>query len=127
MNKNLVYGLAAGGIILVLVAGAGIYKFRTPAATDTGTIVSETVVEKTYVGFVPNSVTIKKGTAVKFVNKSATPMWVASAPHPVHTDYPEFDQKTNGDTYTFTFMKTGSWKYHNHAPFSSGGVVIVTE
>lgn len=142
MNKNLIYGLVAGGIILVLVGGAGAYKFRrqiksvlmpvavVPAAVVTETAIptiQETVVEKTDAGFAPNSVTIKKGTAVKFVNKSAAPMWVASAPHPTHTDYPEFDQKANGDIFTFTFDKVGSWKYHNHSPFSSGGVVIVTE
>lgn len=128
---------------MVLAGGAGAYKFRrqiknvlmptapspvvTETATSAGTMISETVVEKTDAGFSPDSVTIKKGAAVKFVNKSSTPMWVASAPHPTHTDYPEFDQKANGDIFTFAFAKVGSWKYHNHSPFSPGGTVNVLE
>lgn len=131
MNKNLIYGLVAGGLVLVLVGGYFFWPKTTqpqiasvPVEIPTA---QETIVEKVDNGFFPETVTIKKSTAVKFVNKSSTPMWIASAPHPIHTDYPEFNQKENGDTFIFTFDKVGSWKYHNHSPFSAGGVVVVTE
>lgn len=152
MNKN--YILVGGGVLVILVGVLGfVFKRQikqliypapavvtipapavvapipmpTPNSTTAGEMIKETVVEKTDAGFSPSSVTIKKGTTVKFVNKSSTPMRVASVPHPVHTDYPEFDQKTNGDIFTFSFDKVGSWKYHNHSPFSSGGIITVTE
>ncbi|MBI3558931.1 hypothetical protein HY085_00905 [Candidatus Gottesmanbacteria bacterium] len=132
MNKNLIYGLAAGGVVLILILvlfkNVGTPPAPVPVVVETATpVITETVVEKTDAGFSPDSVTIKKGTAVKFVNKSSAPMWVASTPHPIHTDYPGFDQKANGDIYTFTFDKVGSWKYHNHSPFSPGGMVVVTD
>jgi plastocyanin len=55
-------------------------------------------------------------------------MWVASASHPNHTVYPEFDEKTSvkkGSSYLFTFDKVGSWGYHNHTRASDFGKVIV--
>lgn len=87
-----------------------------------------TVVTYTGDGFSPSSVTIKVGDVVKFVNGSSLAMWVASAPHPSHTNYPEFDQKTavdKGMSYEFTFTKAGTWKYHNHRSASDSGTVIV--
>ncbi len=82
-------------------------------------------------GFSPTTLTVKKGTAVKFVNKSGSTMSVASNPHPTHTDYPGFDQfKSDArgkDEYSFTFTKVGSWGFHNHAKPSDGGTVVVTE
>lgn len=126
MNKKLFYNLVIGGVILIGILSF-VFKKSNRVSAPVTTITAETVVEKTNEGFSPNSVTIKKGESVKFVNKSTAPMWVASAPHPTHTDYPEFDQKANGDVFTFSFAKVGSWKYHNHSPFSSGGTVIVTD
>lgn len=78
--------------------------------------------------FTPDSVTIKAGDTVKFVNKSSSLMWVASNPHPFHTDYPGLDENegvTNGGVYQFTFTKTGSWGYHNHKNPRMKGVVVV--
>ncbi|MBI2004975.1 hypothetical protein HYS79_02330 [Patescibacteria group bacterium] len=92
-------------------------------------------------GFSPQTVTIKKGGAVTFVNESGSGMWVASAQHPTHTAYAgtslgehcddavdvSFDQCNIGDTYSFDFDKTGSFKYHNHANSSQFGTVVVVE
>ncbi len=103
---------------------------ETPAVTTTvipAAVIAKVEVKFTDNGYEPKTLTVKKGTTVTFVNKSTKTMWVASAPHPTHTDYPEFDQGQNADTYEFTFDKVGSWKFHNHSPFQAGGVVNVTE
>ena len=79
-------------------------------------------------GFVPSSVTIAAGGSVTWTNNSSGPMWVASSPHPAHTDYPGFDELKRvekGGKYTFTFTKVGMWKFHNHAKASDYGAVIV--
>ena len=89
-------------------------------------------------GFTPNSIEIKVGDTVDFKNiggilkkippESAEKMWVASNPHPSHTDYPEFDAKKNyknDETYSFTFTKAGTWGYHNHLDPGKTGIVIV--
>jgi len=92
-------------------------------------------------GFSPAEVTIKKGGTVTWTNQGGGNMWVASAMHPSHTTYSgttlaqhcddatdvSFDQCKNGDTYSFTFSKTGTWAYHNHSNASRFGKVIVVE
>lgn len=106
----------------------------TPTAT-VGTIVKSTPVPTSvsYDGsaFSPATVTIEIGTVVTFTNTSSNSLRVASDPHPTHTDLPGFDSvKTlkKGESYSFTFTKTGSWGYHNHLASShKGTIVVVTE
>lgn len=81
-------------------------------------------------GFTPATLTVKVGTAVTFTNDSTKSMWVASAVHPTHQVLPGFDELTSvakGGTYTYTFAKVGTWKYHNHVGPSDVGAVVVTE
>lgn len=79
-------------------------------------------------GFEPKSVTVKSGTSVIWKNDADNSVWVASAPHPAHTDYPGFDQLKGvgkGESYTFTFTKVGKWNYHNHLKPGDWGTVVV--
>lgn len=81
-------------------------------------------------GFAPNTVTVKIGTTVVWTNQSQGGMWVASAVHPTHQLLPGFDQLRSvaiGGTYEYTFVKVGTWKYHNHVQASDTGTVVVTE
>ncbi len=79
-------------------------------------------------GFDKASVTIAKGETVKFVNNTDNDLWVASDPHPRHTDLPGFDALGRAnDEYVFTFDKAGTWKYHNHSAASREATVVVTE
>ena len=125
-------------IIVILVIIGGFFLFfnrsnapvvETPNNINTNTTaVSEANVAYTDNGFSADSVIIKKGGTVTFVNKSSRDMWVASNPHPIHTDYPAFDEKAsvpNGGSWTFTFDQVGSWEYHNHKNPSDMGTVVV--
>ncbi len=81
-------------------------------------------------GFTPKSVTVKKGSTVRWINQGNQSMWVASAMHPTHQLLPGFDQLksvTNGGMYEYTFVKVGTWKYHMHLNPSDTGTVVVTE
>ncbi len=85
-------------------------------------------VEYTNSGFSPASLTVKVGDTVTFVNHSSNQMWVASNPHPIHTDLSGFDEKTavgNGGSYSYTFTTAGTHNYHNHVHASDGGTIIV--
>ncbi len=100
-------------------------KSQPSTATASGNAVSYTGN-----GFEPHSITIKKGQTVTWTNKDSDELWVASNPHPTHTDYPGFDELKSiptGQTYSFTFTKVGNWGYHNHLNPSQQGVVVVTE
>ena len=79
-------------------------------------------------GFSPKSLIVKAGDTVVFKNNSGRDFWPASAPHPIHTNYPEFDAKraiTSGASYSFTFTRVGSWKYHDHLNPSINGTIAV--
>lgn len=78
--------------------------------------------------FSPANLTIKNGDIVVFKNNSSKDFWPASAPHPQHTDYPEFDPKKRiapGGTYEFKFTKTGAWGFHDHITPSAFGKITV--
>lgn len=99
-------------------------------ATTSGKTTQKTTVEYANKGFTPKSITVKIGTTIVWVNKGKGQMWVASAPHPAHTDLPGFDQlksASSGGTYSYTFTKVGNWKYHSHVNPSDTGVVVVTK
>jgi plastocyanin len=90
-------------------------------------------------GYSPNELTIKAGDTVVWDNKSSHDMWTASGKHPTHILYsgtdvahhcPDttgtaFDECQAGDTFSFTFDKTGTWPYHNHIKSSDFGKIIV--
>ena len=92
-------------------------------------------------GFSPSTVTVKVGGTVTWTSQGGAEMWVASAQHPTHTAYSgttlqehcatgandSFDQCANGATFSFTFDKAGTWRYHNHLQSSHFGTVIVEE
>lgn len=141
-----------GGVILLVVIGGGYWLLygqtgstspnygnttqpTNPTVTTTNTqnpttepSKSNVTVEYSGQGFSPDSVTIKSGTTVTWVNKGSDPMWVASAPHPVHTNLSGFDALKGtpaGGSYSYTFTKVGKWGYHNHlAPGKTGEVVV---
>jgi len=97
---------------------------------------SENVVTYGDSGFSPSTITVKKGDSVIFKNTMPGGMWVASNPHPVHNAYPTtggcitstFDSCTGipaGQSWSFTFDKVGTWKYHNHLHLNQGGTIVV--
>jgi plastocyanin len=125
---------------------------QSPAVTNTTTTTTSTTTANsttpagvtvfyTAQGFSPKSVTVPLGTTVSFVNQSSGSMWVASAPHPTHQGYDgttkdqhcvagysgpaPFDQCSAGSVFTFTFTKSGTFGYHNHASASDYGTITV--
>lgn len=79
-------------------------------------------------GFSPESLEVNIGDTVTFVNLAPEQMWVASAFHPTHLLYSEFDAKIaigKGEKYEFTFVKEGIWGYHNHMrPLVVGKITV---
>jgi plastocyanin len=87
-----------------------------------------TVVEITDDGFEPSTLTVSSGDTVTFENSSSDDSWPASDVHPTHQLYPGFDAEKPllpGDSYEFTFTKTGSWGYHNHLEPDVTGTIVV--
>ena len=121
-------------VLVLVVAGGGLWWLLAGGddgqSGDSSTALvcpDDTTAEVKYTdrGFEPNSVTISKGDTVCWLNQSTQGMHVASNDHPVHDDYPGFDQLGSGGVYSFTFDKTGTWGYHNHLNHTVMGTVIV--
>lgn len=79
-------------------------------------------------GFAPQTITIRSGESVTWINNSSDRMLVASDPHPAHTDLPGFDQGTianPGSSWTYRFNSVGTHTYHDHINPNLVGTVIV--
>lgn len=86
------------------------------------------VISMTEDGFFPSTINIKQGETVVFKNDGAQDHWPASAIHPTHLVYPEFDSKksvASGDSWSFAFTKKGSWRYHDHLNPTFTGTINV--
>lgn len=102
----------------------------------------QSIVKYTDSGYLPAVLIVKKGATVIFKNQSSQSMWPASAFHPTHAVYsgtplgehcPDvggvaFDACRGiqpGGSWSFTFTKSGNWKYHDHLnPFHTGTIVV---
>lgn len=95
--------------------------FTDPAYVATATPkIKQIDVEYTDSGFNPAKITIKKGGAVVFYNKSKKVMLLGSK-------LPPFNQTLTGDVYAYTFSQAGSWDFQNQKYPTDGGTVTVTE
>ena len=124
-----------------VVADSGTIVADLDVSLNTGTGSEAVTVTLAAAGFSPSSVAVKKGQMVTWTNESSYAMWVATGQHPTHTVYGgtsreqhcpdadgnDFDQCAAGKTYSFTFNKAGTWKYHNHSNSAQFGTVVVTE
>lgn len=124
-------------IVMLLAIGFGFFFLtsNSPKAEPVGIkffspaeILPSDVVVKIKDNFEPSEITVKEGTRVVFVNETEKFSWPASDPHPIHTDYPEFDPLeplASGEAWAAIFELKGTWKYHDHLSPRLRGVVIV--
>lgn len=79
--------------------------------------------------FSPATVEIKKGTTVTWVNNDTATHQIASDPHPLHNqlkDLGDGEVLNQGEGFSFTFDKTGTFTYHDHLnPLKYKGTVVV--
>lgn len=138
-------------VALIIMTVVGLYipykqyqKERQDIKSAPETINERPVVTVLYTnkGFGPNMITVKIGSTVEWISVSDKLMWVASDPHPSHTNLPGFDQQGVGSSdttqglllsvyahtgqteYRYTFLKAGNWSYHNHLNPADRGTVI---
>lgn len=149
--------IAGTGLLVLIILAGCTGTGEAPVDGGGGADVphGSVTVNVTDAGFVPATVTVRNGTTVTWVNQRSRPTWPASVIHPTHTRYPGGDydaagsyrgsqgcsgpgeQKGHafdacqgiapGETWSFTFRHTGTWRYHDHLRPSVTGIVKVVE
>jgi plastocyanin len=75
---------------------------------------SEVLVELSQTKFIPENLSISKGTKVTWINNDNFVHYINTDPHPSHTYFLDQNSKalSKGDTYTVTFQRPGIYPYH---------------
>lgn len=135
------------GVVVILFLGIGAFVFfqNTPAKNDSTSSSISTNTENTsssevkdavtitYTssGFSPNTVIVKSGGLITWMNNSDGQVQVGANPHPIHTGNKEITGNEftldldKGQQKTMTVNKTGTFGYHNHINADETGTIIV--
>lgn len=108
----------------VTVAPKTTTVLNAPIITSNGSY----LISYTSTGFNPNTITIKVGKSVHFVNNSTKAMSIVTTAPDTNQAQSEFNQgKTvgQGGTYDFTFMSAGIWGYMNRDNKVDQGTIVV--
>ncbi len=119
---NIIAG--ALGVILLIAAGWMVLGGPLGRSGKTWTVSMEPG------KFVPDTLTIRAGDRVTFVNRDTEPRWPASNLHPTHGIYPEFDPQESvppGSSWSFVFDRAGGWKFHDHLIPGLRGIIQVVQ
>lgn len=141
MSKNFL--VSAGVIVLVLIVGIWLLtgsKKNAPspspasnpsASQETASPSAEVIQMKVTItssGFMPQTITVKAGESVTWVNGDNVSHQVNSAVHPTHQVYPPLNtvgELKAGESKSLMFPDVGSFKYHDHLNPSLIGTVVV--
>ena len=141
MNNKIALGILGVLVIIgayLILSNTGTQKSTPkpqPATTQTIPTASPmeskkssgVTIEVTANGFSPNSVTVKSGTQITWVNKTDSMVTVNSNPHPVHNLYPQLNLGRFGPSQSVlvTLDKPGTYTYHNHLdPIITGKIIV---
>ena len=116
-------------IVVVLIAG-GVYFFlkkpslnynygaKTPTQTASSVAADQNTVNISNFAFVPETLTVKKGTTVTWVNQD-------SVAHQIKSDTFNSVSLNQGDKYSFTFSTAGTFNYSCAVhPTMTGKIVV---
>lgn len=99
----------------------------SPAASPSAATV-QNMVTILVSGFSPQTITIKAGDSITWINSDSANHTVNSDPHPVHSLYPILNQVSMiqaGEKKSLTFTTAGQYTYHDHLNPQLTGTVIV--
>ncbi len=145
MSRNLVIA-----VVVILIIAAGWFLLRpkqpvvvpapsvqsqpvssnsaSPSATEGAMMKDKSIVDISSNGYSPQSITIKAGESVTWINKDAANHTVNSDPHPTHTLYAVLNKiglLKPGESKSVQFPTPGVYKYHDHLNPSLTGTVTV--
>ena len=78
--------------------------------------------------FLPQVLQVKVGATIHFINQSDSDLQVVSDPHPAHSILPDFNAQRayeKGEVYSYTFIRPGTFPYHNESNTAKTGLIVV--
>ena len=142
MNSKYTWVMVVVVLVVVLIAGYLLFQTNTSkqsnvaqnakntqntgAAEQTKPVLQETVTLTT-AGFNPQTITVKPGTRVVWLNKSGVTETVNSDNHPTNLLFPFLNLGRFNDGFSITtmFTKSGTYTYHNELNPDQKGTIIV--
>ena len=120
--------------LIGVVAGAALFSNPVFAhiAKDENAIGDsrKAIITITDEGFLPSKIVIHRGVEVTFIQEGENLHWPASNMHPTHEILSDFDSLRplkKGESWSFVFLKSGEWKFHDHLFPLHGGVIVVID
>ena len=112
------------GLLVVLVVVSGCYGTKTATQPSTTQPATTNTVEIKGFAFNPATITVTKGTTVKWTNNDNAPHTVTTTSAPV-----DFDSgtKNKGDTFTQAFDTAGTYEYYCSIHPNMKATIIVIE
>jgi plastocyanin len=115
--------------LIVLVIGISSVLLITNHNRQNAQAEPVATVQITASGFMPQTIKIKQGQSLTWVNADTSLHQIAADPYPSHSKLPSLvsdDSLAENETYNFTFDKTGTYTYHDPLnPTVLKGTVIV--
>ena len=142
MNSKYTWVMVVVVLVVVLIAGYLLFQTNTSkqsnvaqnakntqntgAAEQTKPVLQETVTLTT-AGFNPQTITVKPGIRVVWLNKSGVTGTVNSDNHPTNLLFPFLNLGRFNDGFSITtmFTKSGTYTYHNELNPDQKGTIIV--
>lgn len=114
---------------LVLLTGSGSVYWLLRDNSQVVQAAPAAVVEITADGFSPQTVRIKQGQSITWVNEDSSPHQIASAPFPSDDTLPDLNSDeplVKNDSFSATLEQPGIFNYHDQLdPVGSKGTIIV--
>ncbi len=120
--------ILVGVIALVILVIGVVFIIRGKNESQPAALPTEISVELTNDGFNPSEITIQKGAAVRWTNKTNDEhASVNSDDHPTNKKYPELNlgEIPQGSTVVHIFENSGTYTYHDYFHPERKGTIIV--
>lgn len=116
------------GLLVLMIGVASALLIRSNDGQD-AQAVADVTVDVTASALQPETIKIKKGGSVTWINKDTSPHHIASDPYPEASTLPGLNSGealSSGDSYTHTFEEVGTFTYHDQLnPSILKGTVVV--
>lgn len=117
--------------VAVFIVGSGSIFWLIRDNNRTVEAAPSATVEITATGFVPQTIKVKKGQGVMWINQDTASHQIASDPYPMNDILPTLNSAeplAGGESYSAVFEESGTFTYHDNLdPIGYQAIVIVEE